>query len=314
MKSKPLWIVVIVAVVGVTAGLAWILDRPRIVEGVARVAAPGILQIDGQWIHLIGLKPPREDPDCALNGLIYQCTVISLGKTAELVAAKVVRCETEQFSKDARLWGECTARAPGTAVDTEISVNRELVQNGWAMADSQYTDAYVADAEIAKRDKIGIWRGFFIEHSWRPKIYGGPSEIQDGNIIEVQEVRVHLFGIDAPDLAQTCTLNGIEYACGLLAHAYLTTLTAGRPMLCHVGEVDEDERPFGRCGRSDGVGRDFAAGAPVVNEQMVAAGWALANRDQTTDFVEAENDARSNKRGMWAGEFVAPAEWRRGAR
>lgn len=314
MKSKRLWFIGIIAAAGVVAALAWVLDRPRIVEGVARVAAPGILQIDGQWIHLIGLKPPREDPDCALNNLIYQCTVVSLGKTAELVAAKTVRCETTQFSKDQRLWGDCTARAPGAGLDAGVSVNRELVRTGWAMADSQYTDAYVADADTAKRDKIGMWRGFFVQHSWRPGVYSGPTEIQDGNIIEVQEIRVHLFGIDAPDLAQKCTLDGVEYACGLLAHAHLTSLTAGRPILCHVGEVGEDDRPFGRCAQSDIAGGDFAAGAPVVNEQMVAAGWALANRDQTSDFVDAENDARANKRGMWAGQFVTPAEWRRGAR
>ena len=315
MKSKRLWFVVLIAAAsGVAAALALLPGRSLIVEGPARVAAPGILQIDGYWIELIGLKPPREDPDCVLNALIFQCTIVSLGKTAELVAGKLVRCEVRQFPEDARLWGDCAARSPGEPPGTGVSVNRELVRSGWATADPHYTDAYVADAEAAKSAKAGAWGEFFYQHSWRPGIYSGLTEIQDGNVIEVEEIRVRLFGIDAPDLAQKCTLDGIEYACGLLAHAYLTSVTAGRPILCHVGELEGDDRPYGRCARSGNQGQDFAPGAPVVNEQMVAAGWALANRSQTRDFVDAEKEARRNKRGMWAGEFVAPRKWRRGAR
>jgi endonuclease YncB( thermonuclease family) len=44
---------------------------------------------------------------------------------------------------------------------------------------------------------------------------------------------------------------------------------------------------------------------------MVAAGWALADRDATERYVAIEADARKARRGLWKGEFEPPWEWRR---
>ena len=43
---------------------------------------------------------------------------------------------------------------------------------------------------------------------------------------------------------------------------------------------------------------------------MVAAGWALADRDATERYVAIEADARKARRGLWKGEFEPPWEWR----
>ena len=43
---------------------------------------------------------------------------------------------------------------------------------------------------------------------------------------------------------------------------------------------------------------------------MVLAGWALAYRQYSTDYVDAEAEARKARRGLWRGTFAKPWEWR----
>ncbi len=51
-----------------------------------------------------------------------------------------------------------------------------------------------------------------------------------------------------------------------------------------------------------------------VNARLVYEGLALAYRNYSKRYVPEEDKARAAKRGMWAGEFVAPWDWRRGKR
>ncbi len=47
---------------------------------------------------------------------------------------------------------------------------------------------------------------------------------------------------------------------------------------------------------------------------LVGNGLALAYRRFSTNYVQHEAEARSARRGMWAGEFMKPWRWRRAAR
>lgn len=47
---------------------------------------------------------------------------------------------------------------------------------------------------------------------------------------------------------------------------------------------------------------------------MVASGHALAFRRYSTDYVSAEETARNNRRGLWAGTFEMPSEVRAASR
>ncbi|HIN60452.1 MAG TPA: hypothetical protein EYM88_10135 [Gammaproteobacteria bacterium] len=51
-----------------------------------------------------------------------------------------------------------------------------------------------------------------------------------------------------------------------------------------------------------------------LNVVMVTSGLALAYRTYLSDYVSQERDAERAKQGLWAGEFVAPWDWRRGKR
>lgn len=47
---------------------------------------------------------------------------------------------------------------------------------------------------------------------------------------------------------------------------------------------------------------------------LVANGHALAYRQYSTTYVADEEKAHKAKAGIWAGEFVNPADWRKGLR
>ena len=314
--GRAAWIRIAVVALAAAGAVFWLLDSGgRTVEGPASVPHAGVLMVEDVWIPLLGVRPPREDPNCIVSGRIVQCPLISAALLAELVMGKTIRCELQRFPEDERNWGACGEVDPATGalVDGPDSVNRTLVRSGWAMADDHYTTAYLAIEDQAQDERIGVWTDIFMEDPPRTGTLGMVNETSDGSTVEVLETRVRLFGIDAPELPQECLMNGIPYPCGLLAGAHLNALITARTVICHTREL-ADGRTWGRCGDSNRNRDDFRPGSTTVNEQMVLAGWALANRDQTSDYVAAEDEARRQKRGMWAGEFVRPADWRNGVR
>ena len=56
------------------------------------------------------------------------------------------------------------------------------------------------------------------------------------------------------------------------------------------------------------------AGGQDIGRGMVHAGWALAYRRYSSDYVGTEGEAQEAQRGMWRGRFIAPWDWRRGER
>jgi endonuclease YncB( thermonuclease family) len=58
------------------------------------------------------------------------------------------------------------------------------------------------------------------------------------------------------------------------------------------------------------VAKVFSSGGADIGRKMVLAGWALAYRQYSTDYVDAEAEARKARRGLWRGTFAKPWEWR----
>ena len=44
-----------------------------------------------------------------------------------------------------------------------LSINKYMVRNGWAIAYRYYSLKFVKDEEIAKKNKLGIWKSIFLE-------------------------------------------------------------------------------------------------------------------------------------------------------
>jgi endonuclease YncB( thermonuclease family) len=52
-----------------------------------------------------------------------------------------------------------------------------------------------------------------------------------------------------------------------------------------------------------------------VNAELIRQGWALEYKQYSDGrYTDEEAEVRRAKRGLWAGTFVNPWEWRRGER
>ena len=134
------------------------------------------------------------------------------------------------------------------------------------------------------------------------ELIAGPARVIDGDTIVVADVRVRIFGIDAPESRQTCAASdGHDYFCGRVAASALAEKIAGRPVTCRPRTTDRYGRTVAVC--SDADDEDLGA-------WLVRAGLAIAYRKYSTVYVDNEDVARRARHGLWGGEFVEPSQWR----
>ncbi|MDB5507275.1 MAG: Succinoglycan biosynthesis protein [Devosia sp.] len=126
----------------------------------------------------------------------------------------------------------------------------------------------------------------------------GTARASDGDTLRMDDERIRLLDLDAPELAQTCTDRaGHDWLCGRDAQALMGQLLAAGEVSCAGRGRDQYDRILAHCriGESD------------IGAAIVLAGLAVA-RD---GYRAEENKARSAGRGIWAGTFDDPADWRR---
>jgi endonuclease YncB( thermonuclease family) len=129
----------------------------------------------------------------------------------------------------------------------------------------------------------------------------GRAKITDGDSFEIGDTSIRLFGVDAPEGRQPCTRDGREWACGEEAARRLRSLTGSGNVVCTRRDTDDYGRIVAQCSRG---GVDLSA-------EMARSGLAVAYRRYSTAYVDEENEARAARRGVWAGEFTPPDQWRR---
>jgi endonuclease YncB( thermonuclease family) len=140
----------------------------------------------------------------------------------------------------------------------------------------------------------------------KPKPFGPDAKIVtlDGDTIRAGDgAEYRIFGIDAPELRQSCTeVNGKSWLCGRAAKAKLTTLIKGGNVNCEARATDR----FGRI-----VAVCSAAGVADLGEAMVRDGYAIdLGGEAGNPYGSAESEARGAKRGIWRGTFDRPSDWR----
>lgn len=147
--------------------------------------------------------------------------------------------------------------------------------------------------------------GFYTsrQHSTEPRApLTGRARVLDGDSLEMSGVRIRLAGIDAPEWDQTCLdSNGRPWACGRAAARELKRHISGNRLTCQSDGLDKYRRILAICSAADGSD---------INAWMVRQGWAVAFGD-IGDYRSEQHEAEAARRGMWAGSFLSPAQWRR---
>ena len=129
----------------------------------------------------------------------------------------------------------------------------------------------------------------------------GVATVIDGDTIEIQEQRIRLHGVDAPESSQWCTDEaGATVRCGQQAALALDSLLNGITVRCEVVDTDRYGRAVATC----------YVGEININQWLVRQGWALAYRKYSTDYVADEQQAQAQGRGIWQYDFEAPWAYR----
>lgn len=132
------------------------------------------------------------------------------------------------------------------------------------------------------------------------------EDIDDG---DTPLIEIRMFGIDAPEKAQMCERsNGLCYDCGQRSKQVLDGLLTAESTYKFTGEST--------------YGRPVATifiNQLDINKEMVRLGHAIVYErflqgDMKTEYLAAQNEAKSKKNGIWQGKFVEPAKWRQGDR
>lgn len=139
----------------------------------------------------------------------------------------------------------------------------------------------------------------------RSQTIQGVASVIDGDTIAIHGNRIRIHGIDAPESDQICrTRAGQRWRCGQQAANALADRIGRSSIRCVGQSYDRYRRLIAVCYR----------GSEDIAGWMVTQGWAVAFRRFSLDYVPHEQAAMRARRGLWAGTFDMPWDWRAGNR
>jgi len=178
----------------------------------------------------------------------------------------------------------------------------------WRFAVSKYTGTLRLAILLSIVAALVAWRIFepaaWTQHA-SPRLAStlqGYARAVDGDTIELSGTRIRLHGIDAPESAQTCLTGTLAYRCGERATLALIDLVRGQIVRCEPTGLDQYHRTIARC--------TIGSGGVDINARLVREGLAVAYRRYSDEYVPDETIARIAKRGLWAGTFQMPWDYR----
>ena len=141
----------------------------------------------------------------------------------------------------------------------------------------------------------------------------GIPKIVDGDTIYINNFKIRLEGIDAPEMKQKCKKEKLkissiigytfyeDYYCGKQSKENLESKVKGSNIKCISFTKDRYKRYLAKCFK----------GKINLNRWMVRNGYAVAYRRYSKEFIPDEDFAKKNKLGLWQGKFLNPEKWRK---
>ena len=141
----------------------------------------------------------------------------------------------------------------------------------------------------------------------------GIPRIIDGDTVHINNFKIRLEGIDAPEIKQKCKKEKLkisstlgytffeDYNCGKNAKEKLKAKVNDSNIKCISFTKDRYKRYLATCFKEE----------LNLNKWMVRNGYAIAYRRYSKKYVLDEDFARKNKLGLWKGKFLKPEKWRK---
>ena len=105
----------------------------------------------------------------------------------------------------------------------------------------------------------------------------GTPYIVDGDTIKINNFKIRFFGIDAPEIKQTCMLNNIEWECGKESKNFLINIIDNENIRCEVLNKDMYKRLICECFIKD---RNITL-EQICNELNIESIWPFMTGDRT---------------------------------
>ena len=131
------------------------------------------------------------------------------------------------------------------------------------------------------------WPAVAQEHSGIPRVV-------DGNTIIIIFQNIRLFGIEAPNAEQLCEIDGESWLCGWEATNALAHIVGRHWVSCRQNRLNERGVVDATC---------FAGNVLNINAWMVRNGWATAQNQTNTRFLQLELLARQKQIGIWRTKY-----------
>ena len=146
---------------------------------------------------------------------------------------------------------------------------------------------------------ISICLIFFLITSFDFK--SNKAKVVDGDTIHLNGEKIRFSGIDTPEIKQLCNKNDEVIECGIQAKELLINKISNNKVKCVKEGVDRYKRILAECFVNN----------QSLSKYLVREGYAFAYRKYSTKYIQDEDYAKKNKKGMWAMTFEYPWDYRR---
>lgn len=136
------------------------------------------------------------------------------------------------------------------------------------------------------------------------KEFSGIAKVTDGDTIRIDEKKIRLLYIDAPETKQNCFDEKYEeYSCGKISKEFLINLAAEKEVQCFYEKFDRYGRYLSEC----------FIGNVSINRELVKNGMAVTYffGHIDSEISNFEEEAKEKKIGIWRGAFELPKDYRK---
>ena len=127
----------------------------KTIIGKSRVIDGDTIYIKNNKIRLHGIDTPESKQTCTINFQDWYCGKQSSKELKKLINNQDVQCLINDIDIYNRYVAICSVN--------KININQWMVKNGWSIAYRYYSMDYINEEKFARENKLGIWKGEFIE-------------------------------------------------------------------------------------------------------------------------------------------------------